>query len=333
MLLFVLGLGALVAGLGAPTGRASGSDAEQARSLLERARSAALRYDFDAVIVMTWQDGARSRTRRVEASARAGVLRLGDGEVLGDADQRVVGSDDGWHVLWEGKVAHGGVDPARKYLLRVREDVDWDGRAATRVIAVRRGHGNPVRERLTFDDETGLLLRRVQFDDDEEVWRDMQVMLASVPVASTTPHSTDLPGREPRGHAVLSVADVGVDAPRRLGDGFELTGAYRRGSDGMQWYYSDGLHGISVFERDGDLAWDELPEGGRDVAMAGTDAHLYTNAAGTGVVWASDGRVYTLVSEIPSLEVAGVIADLADGDEPGMLEEVTRFVTAPFSWS
>ena len=50
------------------------------------------------------------------------------------------------------------------------------------------------------------------------------------------------------------------------------------------------------------------------------------------MVWGNDDVTYTCVTDAPLDEVAAVAADLSPGDG-GALEDVGRFVTAPFSWS
>lgn len=333
---FVLLVGVLcfVAAITASASRADDQEEDAAVRAIERARGAALDYDFAAVVTIVWADGDATRTREVDVHARRGVLRLGDGKILGDADERVLRGDDGWRVLWDGELGDGTVDPGEKYELRVRDGLEVQGRAATLVIAATRRDGRRlVRERLVFDDETGLLLDRVQLDARSDVWREMRLTLTSAPTPAVALRASDLPGDGRHGGRRLRTMPSVDVAPRRVGEGFVLTGAYHRGDDGLHLYYSDGLVGISVFETDGELAWEELPTGGRSVRVAGVDARVYTTAAGTGLVWEAEGAVYTAVSEAPLGEVTEVVEQFSPEDDPGTIEELTRFVTAPFAWN
>ncbi len=130
------------------------------------------------------------------------------------------------------------------------------------------------------------------------------------------------------------MADVPDDlsAPKRVGNGFVLSGVYSQPDGSVQLYYSDGLLGLSVFEREGELDWGALPAGGRTTELDGRRSRVYTTAAGTAVVWGDDDVTYTCVTDAPLDEVAAVAADLVTRRTRGVLEDVGRFVTAPFSW-
>jgi hypothetical protein len=87
-----------------------------------------------------------------------------------------------------------------------------------------------------------------------------------------------------------------------------------------------------VFETTGELAWDELPPGGRSTTLAGTRARVYPTAAGSAVVWEQNDVTYTCVTDGSMDEVVGVAADFSRWDEPSTLENLGRYVTGPFSW-
>jgi hypothetical protein len=123
-----------------------------------------------------------------------------------------------------------------------------------------------------------------------------------------------------------------LTAPRRIGRGFVLAGVYSQPNGAVQLYYSDGLLGLSVFEREGDLDWDALPAGGRNVRLHGTRARVYSTVAGSAAVWTADGITYTCVTDAPDDELAAIVSDMDQADEPGTMEKIGRFVTRPFSW-
>ena len=73
------------------------------------------------------------------------------------------------------------------------------------------------------------------------------------------------------------------------------------------------------------------PPGGRTIELGGPRTRVYRTAAGTAVVWGNDDVTYTCVTDAPLDEVAAVASDLSPSGG-GPLEDVGRFVTAPFSW-
>ncbi len=109
-----------------------------------------------------------------------------------------------------------------------------------------------------------------------------------------------------------------------------LSGVYSQPDGSVQLYYSDGLLGLSVFERAGDLDWDALPSGGRTTEIGDLRTRVYRTAAGTAVVWGKDGVTYTCVTDAPLDEIAAVTPDLTPSDS-GAFADVGRFLTAPFA--
>ena len=85
----------------------------------------------------------------------------------------------------------------------------------------------------------------------------------------------------------------------RIGTGYRRVGAYKAGGV-VQQFYSDGLHGLSVFEQRGHLKNAETDlagetGSGRRVEIAGRTMRAYSASVGEAVVWESDGVVYTAV--------------------------------------
>jgi hypothetical protein len=122
----------------------------------------------------------------------------------------------------------------------------------------------------------------------------------------------------------------------RIGTGYRLVGTYR--ADGVvQQFYSDGLHGLSVFEQRGHLRAAETDlagkrVNGREVEIAGRTMRAYTASAGEAVVWESDGVVYTAVTDAPWSDLAGAVRDLPHADPPGRLRQVAQTVVSLFRW-
>jgi hypothetical protein len=154
-----------------------------------------------------------------------------------------------------------------------------------------------------------------------------------VPAPATKPGDVPTPsagaGRDaPR--ALQHVPDD-LSAPKNVGHGFELAGVYSQPDGSVQLYYSDGVFGLSVFERAGDLVRGSLPAGGSTEQLGDIRARVYRTGAGTALVWGNDDVTYTCVTDAPMSEVRAVAADLSPSSS-GPLEDMGRFVTAPFSW-
>lgn len=304
-------------------------DGSAARDLLDRSREAAAHNDFRGVIRIEWRDGRRHRSETVPVEVTEGVLHFGDDRLLSAGSRRLLRTGQGWRLLWTGPATSRAPDPTRKYDFGVRGGVTVAARATTEVVIDRDG-STIVRERLFFDHESGLLLRRDQLDRSGGVVRRVAFVEISDPTPVERFGSTGLPKADityaPR--AVIGARR----APIRIGDGFRLAGSYRQSDGTMQLFYSDGLIGLSVFERAGELAWGDLPRGGHPVELAGRPGRLYYTAAGAALVWERDGIVYTAVTDAPPADIGLVARDLHRSREPDVIERIGRFLTGPFDW-
>lgn len=307
-------------------------DGNAARELLDRSRESASHNDFRGVIRIEWRDGRRHRSETVPVEVSEGVLRFGDDRLLSVGTRRVLRTASGWRLLWAGPAASGAPDPTRKYDFDVRGGVTVAARAATEVV-IDRGGSAVARERLYFDNSSGLLLRRDQLDRFGRVVRRVAFIEVSDPTPVEHFGSSGLPKADRT--YLPEATDAQAGAPRgpiRIGDGFRLAGAYRQWDGTMQLFYSDGLIGLSVFEHPGVLAWGDLPRGGHRVELAGQPGRLYATAAGTALVWERDGIVYTAVTDASPADVGLVARDLHRSREPDAIERVGRFLTGPFAW-
>jgi negative regulator of sigma E activity len=180
-----------------------------------------------------------------------------------------------------------------------------------------------------------MLLRRDQLDGRGKLVRRFAFVKLSAPRASAS-SVDDLPKVNATAsantpHAIKEMPDD-LDAPKHLGKGFKLSGVYSQSDGSVQLYYSDGLLGLSVFERSGALAWDELPDGGRTIQLGDEQARVYATSAGTAAVWDADDVTYTAVTDAPLDEVRAIADDFSNGDDSSTLEDIGEFVTAPFTW-
>jgi negative regulator of sigma E activity len=310
-------------------------DSSAATSLLDRSRRAASGNEFHGTMVVEWRDGGHLRTRHVAVRMTDGVLHMGDNRVVSAGSRRLLKTSSGWQLLWSGSSKVATPDPTRKYRFHVAHRTSVAGRAATPVVIERAGKPS-VRERLFFDQASGLLLRRDQFDENGRLVRRVAFTEISAPQPAPVPSVVGVPraSSKPanRGPWALREVPDDLNAPKRIGDDFVLLGMYGQPGGSTQLYYSDGLVGLSVFETAGELAWGDLPAGGRSTTLGGTRARVYPTAAGSAVVWEQNDVTYTCVTDGPMDEVAGVAADFARSDEPSTLDDIGRYVTGPFSW-
>jgi negative regulator of sigma E activity len=313
---------------------AHADDSGAARSLLERARDAAAGQEFDGTVLVEWSEGGKRHQHTVSVHDDNGVLHVGNDRFLGAGSRRLLRTGSGWQLMWAGGASGSEPDPSSKYRFDVTHAATVAHRPATRVV-VKRSGSDAVRERMFFDRSTGILLRRDQLDPNGRLARRFTFVAMTSPRPKDGGSSAALPKVDPasRTDAPRALADVPDDlsAPKRVGNGFVLSGVYSQPDGSVQLYYSDGLLGLSVFEREGELDWGALPAGGRTTEIDGRRTRVYATAAGTAVVWGNDDVTYTCVTDASLDEVAAVAADLSPSNG-GALDDVGRFVTAPFSW-
>jgi negative regulator of sigma E activity len=233
--------------------------------------------------------------------------------------------------MWSGAPTGSEPDATAKYRFALTGTSQVADRPAQEVVVRRRGTSAPS-EILYFDRDTGMLLRRDDLDGQGRLARRFAFVQMSAPASAHATTPGDVPS-SPRPDAPHALARVPSDlrAPKMVGRGFKLSGAYSQPDGSVQLYYSDGLFGLSVFERQGELDSGALPTGGRTEHIGGVHAHVYRTVAGTAVVWGNDEVTYTCVTDAPVAEVAAVTSSLAPSSSSAM-EDVGRFVTAPFSW-
>ena len=237
-------------------------DSGAATTLLDRSRHAASGNQFHGTMVVQWREAGRLQARHVAVWVTDGVLHMGENRVVSAGSRRLLKTSSGWRLLWSGSSKEATPDPTRKYRFRVLDKTSVAGRAATPVAIVRAGE-RAVRERLFFDQASGLLLRRDQFDEKGRLIRRVAFTEISAPQPATRTDARDLPNASHkaanRGPWALRRVPDDLSAPKRIGDGFVLLGVYGQPGGSTQLYYSDGLVGLSVFEKAGDLAWDRAP--------------------------------------------------------------------------
>jgi hypothetical protein len=310
---------------------ASPRDDGDARALIAAARGAVTRYAFSGVVAVEWVAAGKTHRERVPVTERGGLLVLGSSRrAMGTDSESLVHEANGWFGLSTDGASDAVPDPFGNYDISVGPGDAVAGRPTTLLTAVSRADRS-VQERLYFDADTQILLRRVQLDG-SQTERSVGFVEMSQPVAATA--KPDTPPSTAHRATPLSPGHLGKgwDAPHSLGDGFELVDVYRQPDGSRQLYYSDGLVGMSVFEEKGTLDTDALPHGGRTTTVAGRDARVYETAGGRTVVWGTDKVVYTCVSDASTRTMDTLLAKLPAQPGHGIVARVTHFVLGPFSW-
>lgn len=305
---------------------AAGADEGTVVDLLVRAREAARTEAYRGTMVVEWHDGRRVRTARVAVDCAGGVMRFGD-DVAGDGAHRLVRSPAGWQTLWRHDVIALGPSPARKYSLSTASGPEIAGHP-TDVVEVRLRAGGPVRERVYLHRDSGLALRQELLDARGRPYRSVGFLeVHASEGAPTAPKSSR--DREP---ARAGAVGSRYRAPKQLGKGYRLVGSYAPSAKLLHLFYSDGLHGLSVFEQRGRLTQRSMPEGGRTVELAGSEVRSYSTSVGEAVIWEGEGVVYTVVSDAHRDDVAAAVAGLSHAGGPGRLQQVAEAVAALFRW-
>lgn len=289
---------------------------------LQTAGEAASRLSFVGVLQVQWSDGREEHSSILSVRAANGsVVVKGDNAVMASPHQRLVehaglraglrgqNAQSGvWDLLWPVDQAGMGRPPtSRKYQLTDGLPVVVSSRPA-RVVEVHRG--TALLERLALDVETGLLLRREQFENSSgRPSRTVQFQSVRFdPVLPGPAIPQKIVDAAPKALAVAK-APSGISAPDGLADGYERVGLYRhRGV--VQTLYSDGLYDLSVFQQQGRLDSHKLPAGAI-VTVHGNQGRHYAWPGGHVVVWEASGNVYTAVSDAPLQQMVTAVRSFA----------------------
>jgi hypothetical protein len=297
---------------------------------LTTAREAVTKSTFTGNVRVQWFDGEHHHTQHVEVDDDNGLLVVGSSRgVMTDGETGLVRENDGWVAFGADATTQSGPAPTQNYRFSTLADEVVAGRP-TRVVEAVQLHG-PLRERFFLDRQTGVLLRREQIERGRTV-RTVEFLTISGLQAAAPPLPTHPRPRHRASPVSMAKLGRGWDAPRALGNGFELVDAYRRPDGSLQLYYSDGLHGMSVFEQRGRLARDALPGGGHDATLSGHRVRVYDNAGGRTIVWDTGRAVYACVTDAPAGAVGTLLNKLPAHHSRGTLAGAMHFVLAPFSW-
>jgi hypothetical protein len=244
---------------------------------------------------------------------------------------RLIRADAAWDVLWPAALGRLSRPPSGdKYNQRISVGPRLLG-YTTAVIEFRRG--SRVRERLTVEEFSGLVLRREQFDDGGRLQRSMGFNKLNVDAdapALPRPVSTEIDAPRP-----IDVGDLRrpYAAPAEIGEGYQRTGVFRQ-DDVVQVVYSDGVYDLSVFEQRGRLRGTAVPDGGRSVRVGKSNGWHYTWPGGQVLLWQSGRTVYTAVGDAPHDDVLKAVQHVRGTSGTSVvhrLRRATRALVGAFS--
>ncbi len=291
----------------------------------DRARQAVRDYDFTGSVRIWWRDARGGQATTVAVVARRGALHVAGGQVLHDGGRAWMRTDRRWTTLWGDPRDVRAPSLSPKYQVSTGPGPEVVHRP-TRLLTVRRG-GAAV-EVVASDRETGLVLRRDRFDPSGAPNLRMEFVALTAP--QPRQGRSDGPVVTPDAPGTRRV--VPDDARRSLTGGFALVDAREMPDRTTQLRYSDGVFEASVFAQAGPIDWEALPAGGRAVRYGPVHARRYRVASGTVIVWESDDRTFTCVTDATAVDEAGIVADLSRERGDGW-SSVMRFVGGPFRWS
>jgi hypothetical protein len=252
---------------------------------LDRARQAMRDRGFTAHVNVRWVDGSGEHVASLDLEASSGTVQA-------------AGPDGRDVSAWATSLAPT-VPLAAKYWVAGEPGGYVAGRPTTTVTVLE---GGALVERLSLDEETGIILRRERYSPGGQVERVVEVEQLDL----TTPRPAPAPA--PR-LASLARLPAPFRAPADLGGGYRRVAAYRTGS-AVQLVYSDGLRALSVFAQAGSLAASRLPDGAVPVRVGSREGLRYGWAGGEVVTWAAGGVVYTAVGDGPLADVLAAVASL-----------------------
>ncbi len=329
----VITLGAMVVALCSfvavplAAGRTQAAVRNPADALLDRARAAIKRYEFQGTVRLWWRDQAGQHVQTVDVVSVNGWLRLADGRVLEDGGRSWMWANQQWTTLWSDAGDPHAPALRRKYSVLTHRGPRVVERP-TRELVIRR-HGRVV-ERLVIDESLGLVVRTDRVSSSGSLISRVEFVALSDVRARAD--GLELPNPDGNEGSDTAKGSTGTPGDRKtLGDGFVLVGRHQLRNE-TQGRYSDGVFDVSVFTRTGELDWNALPDGGRNVRYGSVRARRYQIGSGTVIVWQDRGKVMTCVTDAVAADQASIVEDLARDDE-STWTGVLRFVTSPFQWN
>jgi sigma-E factor negative regulatory protein RseB len=329
-----------------------------ARALLRAAAEAPDAWAYQGTqYASAWEPGSSTRMATLEVSHDPT-----DGTVWWDPSD-----GDNAHTAVAAKPSLLGIGAVglllRHYSVRTDGSEDVAGRSTTVVAAYRPGTpATDVVARFWLDRESGVVLRREVYAPSGRPTRSSvftDVSLRRVDAsgddadnADNADDADDTEGSEgmtsPAGAddgqpwptamdaaAVARMSHYGWDCPDRLPGPLQLVDARRGGKDSaiVHLSYADGIASISVFQQHGRLDGASVT-GYRRTEVDG-DQVWVLDSVPRRVVWASGGRVYTVVADAPQRTVDRAVVLLHERStqaEGGPVDRLGRGLDRVASW-
>ena len=315
-----------------------GARADDAASVLERARNATVREDFSGTVQIEWLANGDWQTARVPVTGTGGTVQVGEGlrKAEGRGNERWIAGVSGWQAGWDEAVTGSVPAPSKHWDLALAKGDEIAGRP-TLVVTATDPRTDQPRLKVYCDRDTGVMLRREVLDAKGHVVRAVGFVEVKKLGGTKAPAPADPPAKKSKDTAPTKVGALpsGFDAPTTVADRYVLAGRYLRPDGIVQLYYSDGLFGVSVFEQRGDLNASGLPRGSDAVAVGDAHGRGYEVAGGTVLVWDHADMTRTVVSDatIADLRTFAAAFDDRTQHHPGVVERVTDYVLGPFRWN
>ncbi len=204
-------------------------------------RSATAEFQGDQIVTCSTPDGVRDAVLQIVGRDGALVVTspVGDGRSLSaGAGSLAVAGPDGSVRSTQVVSATDGPGPAR-YAIAAAIPGTYLGRIVETVVVERDGE---PRARMTFDVETGALLRSVVFQADERVYCDARMV-------TFDPSAPEVlaPGSDPDAvHVLESTQDFDLRALPDEVEGFVRLDQYRYDDSSVLAYYSDGFFSFTL---------------------------------------------------------------------------------------
>ncbi|HWG74929.1 MAG TPA: hypothetical protein VG184_12835, partial [Acidimicrobiales bacterium] len=263
--------------------------------------------DFDGLVEFTWVDRSGVHTARLPVQGAGGVVRIG-----------VPGGSQA--VEWPAAV--GSLPSlAGKYHTTEASGPLVAGRPTTE-MQIWSASGS--RETLALDQATGLVLARAELDSDGSVVRSM--VFDNLSLRLTHPPASPATSSAVGSSARPTTAPAPVRLSAEYSGPSQLVGGYKRVrvepvSGGLRVVYSDGVHGLSIFEQPGRLSGSE---------------RNYPWAGGEVVTWQSGPTVFTAIGDGPSPDVLAAARSIPEPHQLsvlGHLRSLSREVVDTLSGS
>ena len=269
----------------------AGPSSADAQDALDRARRAAVATTYTGTVTVRWSDRDGTHSLTLDVRSAGGVMRVdGPAKLVATSSSRWLFRDGNWDLMSPPTLGSFPVPAPVKYESTASTGPTVAGRP-TQLVVLRVG--GTVEERWYQDSETGLLLRREQLSAAGAVVRSVGFDAITIGQASATPapdHSVDL-----RPHLASTTKKPYV-APATLPGGYQRVAMFSRPGT-FHVVYSDGLHGLSMFEQAGRLNQRSVPTGGERVTVGSHRGYQYVYAGGQVVVWQAGGSTYTVVGD------------------------------------